>query len=154
MGIMEGWGKDQKAPQDMALWRGLGLSSPYPTHPPTSNLFSGKFGLRRSLKEVVCSSIFRPFGGGSHVKTPPRKGLGPAGYCKDRKLCLRWPASRSLEMTTSLATICGGSNNFLHHLLLVIGMDFSQGRDGSMPRPLNGQQECRCGSQASNLPSG
>src|SRR2546421_8508706 len=44
--------------------------------PPHVKPVFWKFRLCRSLKGVVCSSIFDPFGGGSHVKTPPpRKGL-------------------------------------------------------------------------------
>ena len=91
-----------------------------------------KFRLRRSLKGVVCSSIFRPFGGGTPCQIPPEKGLGPAGYCKDRKLCLRCPqSSLSIPRNDDMAR---------HNLwrkrqtspssLLLIGMDSSQRRDG------------------------
>jgi hypothetical protein len=46
----------------------------YPTRAPRQTCFL-EVRLRRWLKRVVCSSNFRPFGGGSPMPRPLQKGL-------------------------------------------------------------------------------
>lgn len=81
---------------------------------------------------MVCSSVFSTLWRGTPCQDPFRKGLGPGGYCKNRKLCLRCPqSSLSIPRNDDMAR---------HNLwrkrqtspssLLLIGMDSSQRRDG------------------------